>query len=129
RLTLVYEVELFERPAMSRMLGHLRTVLEAMAHAPHQRVGDLALLTEVERMELLEQWNDTGRDFPSAACVHRLFEAQARRNPAALAVSSAGTQITYGQLNERANRVAHRLRELGVGAEVRVGICTMRSVE
>ena len=129
RLTLVYDAELFERPVMSRMLGHLRTVLESMAHAPQQRVGDLPLLTDVERTQLLEQWNDTGRNFASDDCVHRLFEAQARRNPNALAVASGGVRITYGQLNERANRVAHRLRELGVRAESRVGICMERSAE
>src|SRR6185369_649578 len=89
------------RPAVRRLLGHLQTALETMANAPQQRVGDLTLLTQAERIEVLETWNNTARNYPASDCVHRLFETQAERNPEALAVSDGGSQISYRQLNER----------------------------
>jgi amino acid adenylation domain-containing protein len=129
RLTLVYDAVLFERPAIRRMLGHLRTVLESMPGAAEQRVGDLPLLTAAERLELLEKWNDTHKSYPPADCVHRLFEAQVQQTPEALAISSGAVRVSYRQLNERANRVAHRLVRLGIRPETRVGICMERSAE
>ena len=129
RLKLVYDAALFRRAAMRRMLGHLQTVLEAMASNPKQRLGDLPLLTEPERWELLEKWNDTAKSYPAADCVHRLFEARVKETPEAPAISCGSIEISYQQLNARANQVAHRLRNLGVGAEARVGICMERSAE
>jgi amino acid adenylation domain-containing protein len=129
RLKLVCDSTLFKRQEMKRVLGHVRTVLEAIASDPHQRLGDLPLLTEAERVELLETWNETTRNYDAADCVHRLFEEQARLSPDALAVSSGDVQITYQQLNAQANRVAHQLRRLGVQPEARVGIFMARSVE
>jgi amino acid adenylation domain-containing protein len=129
RLKLVYNPRCFAAPAMKRMLGHVRTVLESMAYAPNQRVGDLPLLTEVERVELLERWNNTTKTYPAPDCVHRLFEAQATQSPEALAVSSGSTRVSYQQLNEQANRIACRLRKLGVQLEARVGIFMERSGE
>jgi amino acid adenylation domain-containing protein len=129
RLKLVCDSTLFKRQGMTRVLGHMRTVLETIASNPNQRVGDLPLLTETERAELLETWNDTTRNYNATDCVHRLFEEQARLRPDALAVSSPDVQITYQQLNEQANRVAHQLRGLGVQPEACVGICMARSVQ
>ena len=129
RLTLVYDTELLPQPAVRRMLASMRTVLEAMADAPGRRVGDLPVLSEAEQFELLEKWNDTARSYPDADCVHRLFEAQARRSPEALAVAGGGVQFNYRQLDELAHRVVCRLRNLGVEPGTRVGICVERSVE
>jgi amino acid adenylation domain-containing protein len=129
RLKLVYDARLFDAPAMTRMLGHLQTVLQLMAWAPIQSLGDLSLLTEAERMQLLETWNDTARNYPAGDCVHRLFEAQVLQTPEALAVSCGAIQVTYRQLNERANQIAHHLRQLDVQRETRVGICMERSPE
>src|SRR5688572_15081345 len=83
-------------------------------------------LQEGKLFHSLEGWDEIVTTLPAAECVHRLFEAQVRRSPEALAVSCGSVQMSYRQLNEQANRVAHRLRKLGVGPETRVGICMER---
>jgi amino acid adenylation domain-containing protein len=113
RLTLVYDAKLYEQPAIKRLLGHLRTVLEAMANAPEQRISELPMLSKGE-LELLAGWNETTREFPRETSVGELFERVAANAPDSVAVVDGEEKCTYGQLNGRANRLAHHLRSLGV---------------
>src|SRR5438552_16598892 len=95
---------------------------------PPQAKVELPLLTEAER-HLLIEWNATQADYPADQCIHQLFEAQVERTPEAEAVIFGNEQLTYCELNQKANRLAHYLQELGVGPEVLVGICMERSLE
>ena len=117
-----YSTDLFERGTVARMLGHLRRVLEQAAAAPELRLSALDLLGHEERRLVLHEWSTGGEARPAAACVHRLFEAQAARTPDALALAFDDGTFTYGQANERANRLAHYLASLGVGLESRVAL-------
>lgn len=127
--TFIYNTDLFEAATITRMLGSFQTLLQAVVEDPEQRLSDLSLLTEAERHQLLVEWNDTTAAGPQDLCIHQLFEAQTDRTPEAIAVVLAAEQLTYGELNARANRLAHHLRALGVGPEVPVAICLERSVE
>jgi len=127
--TFEYNTGLFEHETITRMIGHFQTLLAGIAAAPEQRVSDLPLLTDAERKQLLVEWNDTKTPFPEDACIHELFEAQAQRTPEAMAVVFGDQQLSYRELNHRANQLAHYLQKLGVGPEVRVGICVERSLE
>ncbi len=89
----------------------------------------MPLLTAAERHQLLVEWNDTKAEYPSDKCVHQLFEAQVERSPDAVAVVFEDRQLTYRELNAKANQLAHYLQKLGVKAEVLVGICVQRSLE
>jgi amino acid adenylation domain-containing protein len=126
---LEYNADLFDAATIERMLGHFRTLLEGVVRNPEQRLSTLPLLTEAERQRLLVEWNDTQTDFPKDSCLHQLFERQVRQRPNDIAVLFKDGQLTYSQLNQRANQLAHYLRELGVGPDVPVGICVERSVE
>ncbi|HEV2437462.1 MAG TPA: amino acid adenylation domain-containing protein [Verrucomicrobiae bacterium] len=111
------------------MLGHFQVLLEGMAASPEKHVGQLAMLTEAERDQLLAKWNDTTAEFPEGKCVHELFEEQARRTPDALAVADGKKQWSYAELNRRADSLAAELRKFGIGPDVCVGVCLERSVE
>ncbi|HEX9935769.1 MAG TPA: amino acid adenylation domain-containing protein, partial [Longimicrobium sp.] len=124
-----YATSLFEQATVERWLGYLRRVLEAMAADDGSSVGRLPMLAEAERRLVLREWNDTRREYPREACVHELVEVQVERTPGSVAVAFEGERVTYAELNARANRLAHHLRALGVGPDVRVGICVERSVE
>ncbi|HEX6471812.1 MAG TPA: non-ribosomal peptide synthase/polyketide synthase [Streptosporangiaceae bacterium] len=125
---LTYSTDLFDAATIERMGGHLRVLLDAMGAAPDRRLGELPMLTEAERHQVIAGWNDTGRVVPDAS-VAELFAARARRHPAAVAVRQGSRSLTYRELDERAGRLAGRLRRLGVGAEDRVGVLMERSVE
>src|SRR5208283_1664846 len=127
--TLAYNTDLFEAVTITRMLGHFRTLLEAVAATPERRVSDLPLLSEAERQQLLVNWNDTGVDCLKDLCIHQLFEAQVERTPGAIAVVLEDQHLTYDELNRQANQLANHLRLLGVGPEVPVAICLKHSVE
>ena len=124
-----YNAELFDATTGARMAKHFRTLLEGIVTDPEQRLSDLPLITEVERHQLLVEWNKTEREFPKELCIHQLFEAQAEQTPEAVAVVFGENQWTYRELNCRANQLAHHLQKLGVGPEVPVGLCIERSVE
>ena len=126
---LEYPIDLFEAQSIERMVEHFKTLLEGIVANPQARVSELPLMSETERHSLLAQWDETGNDYSEDECVHQLFEARAERNPQAVAVLFEEERLTYGELNERANRLAHYLQELGVGPEVRVSILLDRSVE
>ncbi|HEU4451992.1 MAG TPA: condensation domain-containing protein, partial [Longimicrobium sp.] len=126
---LSYRTDLFERGTIVRLLGHLERVLEQVARDPARTLSRLELLGEAERLLVVEEWNRTEAEYPADRCIHELFEAQAARTPGAVAVIFEGAELTYGALNGRANRLAHHLAGLGVGSEVRVGICLERGTE
>ncbi len=107
----------------------LAGLVEALERAPERPVGRLDVLPEGERRRVLEEWNATEAEFPRGACLHELFEAQVERTPDAVALVFEGEALSYADLNARANRLAHHLRALGVGPEVRVGLCVERSLE
>jgi len=127
--SLDYATALFDRDTVERHAGYLRRVLAEMVAGDGRRVEGLALLGADERARVLEEWNRTEAAYPRDRCVHQLVEAQVARTPGAAALVFAGDAITYAQLNARANRLAHHLRSLGVGPDVRVGICVERSPE
>jgi len=129
RGALEYNADLFDRATIVRMAGHFQTLLEGIVADPEGRVSDLPLLTAEEENQLLVTWNNTRSDYPHERCVHELFEAQVAGRPDAVAVVFGQERLTYRELNCRSNQLAHRLRSLGVGPEVLVGILMERSFE
>jgi amino acid adenylation domain-containing protein len=124
-----YATALFERETVERYVGYLLRVLQAMVADDSKPVDRLELLSAAERRRVVEEWNATDAAFPAGACVHELFEAQVERTPGAEAVSFEGERLTYAELNARANRLAHHLRALGVGPDMRVAVCVERGLE
>jgi len=121
-----YNTDLFDEATMQRMVACYLTLVAAAARNPELRLSELPLLTPEEKTAVLAAGNDTVADVPSRL-IHQLVEESAARRPGAVAVSMAGETLTYGELNEQANRLAHRLRRLGVGPEERVAVCLERS--
>ncbi|MCP4702330.1 MAG: amino acid adenylation domain-containing protein [Gammaproteobacteria bacterium] len=124
-----YNTDLFDKTTIARMAEHFRTLLESIVADPRQHISELPLLSEAERRQLLTEWNDTQKAYPQDKCLHQLIEAQVERTPEATAVVFEDKQLTYGELNIRANQLAHHLQTLGVGPEVLAGICVERSLE
>ncbi len=124
-----YDAELFESATVERLAGHLGNVLAAMAAEPHTTLDRLNLLGAAERRQLLVEWNATGTELPKATCIHQLIEAQASKTPHAIAAICRARQLTYAQLNARANQVASYLSKLGAGPDLLVGLCADRSLE
>jgi natural product biosynthesis luciferase-like monooxygenase protein len=127
--SLQYNADLFVPSTIKRMLGHYQTVLQGIIANPHSRISELPLLTEREKRHLLIECNDTGMEYEEDKCIHELFEAQVERTPDSIAVVFESEELTYRELNVRANLLAHHLKALGVGPDVRVGIYVERSVE
>ena len=124
---LEYNTDLFEKSVIERLLTHFQVLLESIVNDPEQRISELKLLTRAEEQQLLVEWNQTQADYPRDRCVHELFEEQVARTPDAVAVVYEAEQLTYEELNRRANQVARYLRSMGVGTETLVGICVERS--
>jgi amino acid adenylation domain-containing protein len=127
RALLEYHTDLFDAGTIVRLLGHFQTLLEGIVTDPDRRLSELPLLTEAERYQAMVEWNATDADLPRETTVHGLFEAQAARTPDAIAVMFEGEALSYRELDRRANRLARRLQEHGVGPEVPVGLCVERS--
>ena len=125
---LEYATALFDGSTIDRYLGYLRAVVEALVADASQTIDRVALLSDAERDRVLVKWNATDAEYPSHRCVHELFEAQAARTPDAVAVVYEADQITYGELNARANRLARHLRGWGVGPDMCVALCMQRSL-
>ncbi|MES1245198.1 MAG: amino acid adenylation domain-containing protein, partial [Acidobacteriota bacterium] len=123
-----YSTDLFDAATIRRLSGHLVTLLEGAVAEPERRLGDLPLLTAAERTLLLRDWNDTERPALDV-CLHEPFEERARERPDAVALRFDGASLTYGELDARAERLANRLRALGVGPEVLIGICAEEGLE
>jgi len=124
-----YSTDLFQSSTIVRMLGHFQTLLEGFVTDPERPISNLPLLMPDERRRLLAVSNGAARSYPSHRCLHELFEVQVSKTPNAVAVASPSGQLTYLDLNRRANRLARRLRELGVVPSVLVGLCVDRSIE
>jgi len=127
--SLIYATDLFEQPTIERLAVQFVNLLHGIVEKPEQAVAELPLLEAGERERALVQWNDTAAAYPLDSSVQQLIEAQVQRTPDAEALVFGVTRLSYAQLNERANRLAHRLIELGVGPDVLVGIAAERSVE
>jgi amino acid adenylation domain-containing protein len=126
---LVYNTDLFRRSTVERLATAYQTLLRSIVADPGARVSELDLLAPDERALLLDGWNDTATEYPHAATLHRLVEAQVARTPDVVAVSGEDRSVTYAELNAVANKIGHRLRAAGVGRETLVGVCAERSVE
>lgn len=122
-----YDNELFERETIERMAGHLEVLLTGLADRPEGSIGDASLLTHREQQLLLKEWNDTSRPITHTRCLQQLFEAQVEKQPQAVAVYYGSDRISYAELNDEANRLAHRLLKLGVQQEQLVGVCLRRT--
>ena len=122
-----YNTDLFDADTIQRLLGHWQTLLESIVARPEQRISMLPLLPIVEREQILFTWNKSGMSLPQPRSLPQLFEQQVERTPNALALISAEEQLTYQDLNNRANQLAVHLRRLGVGPEILVGVCLPRS--
>ncbi|MEH2159809.1 MAG: amino acid adenylation domain-containing protein [Nostoc sp.] len=132
-----YNTDLFDEDRIARMSSHFQTLLAGIVGNPQASVGTLPLLTERERHQLLVEWNDTQIPYPDTKCIHQVFEEQVEQNSNAIAVIARSANalvyedesLTYRELNDRANQLAHYLQTLGVKKEVLVGICVERSLE
>jgi amino acid adenylation domain-containing protein len=129
RGVLVYARDLFDGPTIERWTGHFVQLLEAMVADAFVAVDTLPLLSAAERRQVVETFNDTAVDYPSEALIHELFEQQAARQPDAVAVVDENGSLTYGELNARANQLAHYLIGLGVKPDDRVAICCERNTD
>jgi amino acid adenylation domain-containing protein len=128
-VNLEYNTDIFDEETGARLLRQFQTLLEAIAAVPDEHISRLPLMDAVERDRLLLEWNETGADYPHDTRLHELFEAQVEMTPDDQAVMFDDRQLSYRELNERANQLAHHLRAAGVGPEVRVAICMYRSPE
>nr|WP_282706566.1 non-ribosomal peptide synthetase [Pseudomonas syringae] len=126
---LTYATDLFDVSTIERMAGHWRNLLSGMCRDVNQRIADLPLLSVDERQDTLRDWNRDLAVYPSDYCAHQRIETQAERTPLAIALSFGAEQMSYQQLNRRANQIAHKLREQGVGPDMRVGLAAERSLE
>ena len=126
---MIYSTDLFEESSIVRMFGHYRTLLEAAAADPDQRIHELPMLTDHEQRQLAD-WNNTAIGYPKRdRCLHQLIEAQVGRMPEQIAVVFEGQQLTYRELDEKANQLANYLRKIGAGSNVLVGVCMDRSLD
>lgn len=128
-LRLTYDRQQFSATTMQPMLRQVATLLEQMVAQPQARLGDLSGLSAAERQQILVEWNATEVEYDQTLRLQDLFEAQVERSPGAIAAIFNDQTLTYAQLNQRANQLAHHLQGLGVGPEVPVGICIERSLE
>ncbi|MDT5296241.1 MAG: hypothetical protein QOJ76_3121, partial [Acidobacteriota bacterium] len=124
-----YNTDMFDAETIRHMQAHFERLLEAVAATPGEAISRLRILSGEERAQLVDEWNRTTTEYPRHLCVHELFETQVESTPDAVAVVHKDEQVTYAELNRRANQLAHYLREMGVGPEVLVGILMERSVE
>ena len=124
-----YNTDLFEASTITRMIGHFQTLLAGILTTPEAPIATLPLLTEAERQQLLFEWNDTAVPLPNNATLHHLFEAQVDKTPETIAAVCNQNQLTYDQLNRRANQLAHTLQKQGVGPGTFVGVALERSLE
>ncbi|MEB3219811.1 MAG: amino acid adenylation domain-containing protein [Nostocales cyanobacterium 94392] len=127
--TCEYNTDLFNANTITRMLGHFQTLLSSIVNNPQQCISELQLLTALQVEQLLVEWNDTKKAYPQDKCIHQLFEAQVEKTPSNIAVIFEDQQLTYQELNSRANQLAHYLQQQGVKSDTVTGICMERSIE
>ena len=126
---LKYNRDMFDAPAIERMAGHFRVLLESIVADPSCRLSELPLLSDEELHQLLVEWNATEKEYPKDKTLVHLFEEQVERSPDAVAVIYEDSKLTYRELNSRSNQLAHHLIKMGVGPEVMVGLFMERSLE
>jgi amino acid adenylation domain-containing protein len=126
---LEYRTDLFTKASIDRLARHFQTLLESILADPNCPISRLPIMPREEQQQVLTAWNDTATGKPLDRCIYQLFESQCERTPNAVAVQFHDRKLTYRELNERANQLAHYLRKLGVVPDSRVGICVHRSPE
>ncbi|WP_043410472.1 non-ribosomal peptide synthetase, partial [Archangium violaceum] len=124
-----YATDLFEHSTAARMMGHFQVLLEAALSRPDASLSELPLLSESERQQVLVSWNQTWQDYPRDSCIHHLIQQQAALRPDAIAVEFGEQRLSWRELEERSNALAHLLRAHGVGPDALVALCLERSVE
>jgi amino acid adenylation domain-containing protein len=124
-----YAAERLDSETVRRMGRHFRALVEDACAHPEKRVSELELMSDAERHHVLRELNETRAEYERGPCLHQLFERQAARTPEATALVCGGARLSYAELNARAERLASRLRGLGVGPEVPVGVMLTRSIE
>lgn len=127
-LVFVYNTDLFAAETVRRMLIHYQNLLAGIVENPQRRLSDLTLIGKDEFRKIVFEWNSTDAEYPEGCFVHQLFELQALRSPEALAVCYGDERITYRELDERSNQLAHYLRSLGIAPGELVGICIERGI-
>jgi amino acid adenylation domain-containing protein len=123
-----YNADLFEAVTIKRMLGHLETLLEGIVSNPDRRISELPLLTDLEQKQVLQEWHRNRIPLPET-CIHEWFEIQAEKLPNKIAIVFKDEELSYREVNNRANQLAHYLQKLGVKTETLVGVCLERSPE
>jgi amino acid adenylation domain-containing protein/non-ribosomal peptide synthase protein (TIGR01720 family) len=124
-----YDSSLFSEEDIRRIVDNFYVLLKDVINRPNNTIDDISIINNEELLYLLTKNNETSVDYPASKCINQLFEEQAERTPSRIAVVYEDQQLTYIELNARANRLAHYLQQLGVGPEVLVGICVERSIE
>jgi amino acid adenylation domain-containing protein len=127
--SLRYNVDLFDESTIMRMATHYQNLLGELLMKTGSPIAELVMLAPSERQRIVGDWTETVADYPREKCIHQLFEEQVERTPDKVALVFEDQQLTYRELNARANQLAHYLRSLGVGPDVLVGICLERSLE
>jgi len=123
RAILNYRNALFDETTATRILSHFQTILEGIVANPNRQISELPIMAAAERRQLLVDWNGNTNEFSEDKCIHQLIEEQVAKTPDELAVVCEDEQLTYRELNQRANQLAHYLRKLGVGPDDVVGLC------
>jgi amino acid adenylation domain-containing protein len=126
---LEFNTDLFEHSTIARLIRHFSALLKSAVDNPQEPIATLPFMEEAERRQLVAEWNDTTTIYPRQRCIHELFTLAAQRRPDEVALISDTQRLTYRELNQRANQLAHYLRKRGVGPETLVGISIERSVE
>jgi len=124
-----YDNEVFDDTTITRLLGHVQTLLEGIVTHPQRRLSELPLLTKTEYQQVVVDWNNTKADYPLDMCLHQLFEAQVTQTPEAIAVVFEEQQLTYRELNSKANQIAYYLRRVGIARNQFVGILKERGID
>jgi amino acid adenylation domain-containing protein len=124
-----YDRQFYSEQTIARLAGYFLNLLQGMVRNRSVAIGELALLDDAQQQQVVRDWNDTAASFPSEQCLQALIEAQVRAAPDAPALVFDFESLSYSELNVRANRLAHRLRESGVGPDTLVGICAQRSLQ
>jgi amino acid adenylation domain-containing protein/FkbM family methyltransferase len=128
-ISVEYDEHRYSRHFITRFIVHYEEILRMAVADIGRRIGELEMLRPEERRLLMEEWNQTGRSYPNDRCIHELIAEQAERSPERVALIYEEQQVSYGELERRANQLANYLQRLGVGPEVVVGVCLERSME
>ncbi len=124
-----YNTDIFERETIQRMVKHFLSLLDNIIAFPNQSIQTVPLLTELEKKQILKDWNQTEINYPKNSCLHHLFEKQVEKTPDTVALEFENDKLTYSQLNEKANNLAFYLQKSGVKPNDLVAICMERSIE